>query len=595
MTQYRNLVEVNHNELMTPLNVNGLFGWLHALPTHSQSDIAVLICPALTLDSFDLHQPLRVLADGLAAAGYPTMRFNYPDIGDSIDIVNSQHWGKEHLEAWQQSIHEAADWLRGSTGARHLVFCGLRIGATLATLAAEQRNDVAGLILLAPVLRGRSYLRQLWIEAGMQNGPVPPLSEGLDFDELHLSAETVRLISQVDLRHANLPSGQPIAIFAKPDSKLLIECVEAWTNKGAEVTRIGFEGLEPIIRDYVESEHPSADTSGIIDWLRQAVPAGPSRIPRTSIPACAPLRSPGCIETPLRFGPNSRLFGILCRPDQNPREMAVIITNSGRVPHYGFGRFGVEFARRLAAEGVTSLRMDFAGLGDSLGPVGKENLVSALFETDRTPDISAAIDALERLGHRRIAIYGSCAGAYHAFHAALADQRVGTLLLVNLPLFIWREGETVTFARQRTFPFSHYLRMLTNQRGWSRLLRGEFNSIGLLRGQLDQLCRRVLATPLQLLGLQLGRSSSESFASNAMATLSRRRTKTLFLFAPDEVGIHAFEQSFGPRGIWQRHFADVSMQIVPEFDHNLGRRSARRIAAALMVEFLSSAYNLTKS
>ena len=43
---------------------------------------------------------------------------------------------------------------------------------------------------------------------------------------------------------------------------------------------------------------------------------------------------------------------------------------------------------------------DFAGLGDSLGPPGKEDIISHAF-ADRTSDIRAMVDALEKLGFQR--------------------------------------------------------------------------------------------------------------------------------------------------------------------------------------------------
>ena len=47
-----------------------------------------------------------------------------------------------------------------------IVLVGLRFGAILATVVAADRTDVAGLVLLAPVRRGRSYMRQLIMEGG---------------------------------------------------------------------------------------------------------------------------------------------------------------------------------------------------------------------------------------------------------------------------------------------------------------------------------------------------------------------------------------------------------------------------------------------
>ena len=112
-------------------------------------------------------------------------------------------------------------------------------------------------------------------------------------------------------------------------------------------------------------------------------------------------------------------------------------------PRAGLGRFGVEFARRLAAIGITTLRFDFAGLGDSIGPAGEENMRSDVFENERSGDVSAAIDALEQLGCRRFVVQGICSGAYHALHAAVAETRIEAILMANLPLFLWTKGDSI--------------------------------------------------------------------------------------------------------------------------------------------------------
>jgi len=56
--------------------------------------------------------------------------------------------------------------LRETTGVRDIVLVGLRFGATLAALASQVlRGDetLAGLVLLAPAVAGRNYLRELKI------------------------------------------------------------------------------------------------------------------------------------------------------------------------------------------------------------------------------------------------------------------------------------------------------------------------------------------------------------------------------------------------------------------------------------------------
>jgi dienelactone hydrolase len=569
-----------------PFGLNGLFGWFHSDAGAAKADVAVLICGSLSREALDSYHSLRVMADAFAQAGYPTMRFDYAGSGDSCDIAETLDAPGENWTIWQQNIHDVADDLRRRTGAKRLIFCGLRIGAALAVLAAECRNDVAGLILLAPVLRGRSYLRQLQIEGGSAPGKAAAKGGGLEFHELSFGAKTVDLIGLVDLRRVKLSAGLRAAIFSQTPTRPLSECVSAWAERGLVVDSYGFDGLEPLLCPDTQGYREPAASAEMIDWMKKAVPSQ-SHLAGGGLDADGEgLRLPGCVETALRFGPEDRLFGILSRPDGHLSEAAVIIVNTGRNPRTGVGRFGVEFARRLAAEGITALRFDFAGLGDSIGLAGEENMRSDVFENDRSADISAAIDTLEQLGYRRFMVHGICSGAYHGLHAAATETRIEAVLMANLPLFLWKNGDSIAESKKRSYSLSHYTTRMAGRASWARLLRGESDVIGILKGQMSRLAKLVR---------RLGRKSAETleqdqaaFARKLMAQLSRRQTKTLFLFDPDHAGTYEIQNLFGKGGAGLKAFAGAEIQMVPGLGDAVGEAAARKTAADRMIEFITA-------
>ncbi len=567
---------------MQPVSFDDCFGWLHPSAEKLTSDVAVLICPGLNRDALDSHHCFRLLADEFAAAGYPTLRFNYPGTGDSGDVADGDLWA-----TWLRSVHKAADRLRGWTGARRLILCGLRLGATLATLAAERRDDAVGLILLAPVLRGHSYMTQLFVEARLQSGGREISGDSLELYGLQLNAETVGRIRQVDLRQAKIRAGHQVMIFSQAASRVVTDCASAWTHEGAAVESAGFAGFESLLRYNTEDKAVPVNFATIIGWMRRCFPPAPIPLAHALPPDQVCLQLPGCTEIPLRFGPGERLFGMLCRPMTGDGDRAVIIVNTGRDPHYGLARFGVEFARRLAAEGIASLRMDFGGLGDSVGAAGEETVMSSMFETDRAPDISAAMTALDRLDYRHFTIQGVCAGAYHALHGALADPRISSLLLINMPVFTWRSGDTTELVAHKLVPPSHYLLKLGERNTWHRLLHGKYEFGSILRAQKERLNEHARKKRL-LLDNPPGQAGAQSFAHRAMATLSRRRARTLFLFAPDDRGLRTMAQAFGPGDAGLRAFEGASMQVVAELDHDLSGRLMRRTAADLMIGFLTA-------
>ncbi len=570
---------------MTPVSFAGCFGWLHTPRAVAVGDVAALICQPVGYDALLSHCSLRVLADDLAAAGYPALRFDYPSTGDSCDEDVETAGG--HWKAWRQSVDQAADWLKARTGARRLIVCGLRAGALFASLAASERSDIAGLILLEPVLRGRSYLRQLFIEAQLRTGrPIPP-GVGLVFREFKFSPATVAELSACDLREVRLRPDLKVAIFAQGDMRLTAECAEAWTERGTQVTGFDWEGLEPLLRHNILDENSLADCRRIVSWVRENVPASNTPPAPAVVPAAAELHPAGCSETPLLFGDGGRLFGVLCRPARATPDTVVIIANGGRDPHYGAARHAVYFARRLARAGIASLRMDFAGLGDSLGPPGQENVLSHMFLLSRNGDFAAALDRLEEMGYRRFGAQGLCAGAYHSFHAALTDPRLSMLLLINMPLFTVPEVGALDYLNFREMSPSSSLRKLFRLRSWISLVKRRNELGAILRVQAARLQAQAI-TRLRHLAAALGIIDDPTFAENALAQLCGRGVRTLFLFSRDDGDIDAFKQEFGNPDKALRRYPGATWHIVRELDHDLTLFDGRAIAENVMINFVKA-------
>ncbi len=575
---------------MTPIAFDGCTGWLHRRHDAETGSIAILLCPALNHDALNSHHAMRLLADQMAEAGYPTMRFDYPSTGDSVDLdtLHKEH-GSELSEIWVNSIILAADFLLRVTGARKLIFCGLRIGATLAAMAAQGRNDIVGFVFLAPVLKGQSYLRQIWIESKLQNEASDSMQNGITFQELSFNAATVRAMGRFDLRQWIAPSSADIAIFSQTENNLLNECCRNWSESGARASCFNFEGLEPMLSLNIEDEKPTPRFNSILDWLRENLPPSAASTVGFDESIRSSQISQTYIETPVFFGGEKQLFGVVCEGNPVSTEHIVLIVNPGRDPRHAPGRFSVEFARLLAKDGISSFRFDFAGLGDSPGPAGKETELSPVFDLDRSADISAAIDMVEKTGYRHIFVYGLCSGAYHALRAALAEPRITGLLLVNLPFFDWNGGErAVDFIRHKNKTPQYFIRELFKLRSWkdARHKLGKFESV--LRGQLHRLATLIkTASWLPTTWRDLLAGGTLTIGQRNITTLSQRGVQTLFLFGQDDLGLDAFKQEFGGD---LAGFADregVTFTVLSDFDHLVANKVSRCKAAQAMIGFLT--------
>ena len=498
---------------MVPVSFDGCFGWLHS-STSLGKNTAVVLCSGLKSDHLAGYRSLRLLADALAEKGFPTLRLDYPGTGNSYDPAVADYW-----TTWQHSIHRAADWLRHTCPVDRIVLVGLRFGAILATVVAADRTDVAGLVLLAPVRRGRSYIRQLIMEGG------PAVDGSIDAGRVQLSTDTVQAINRIELRRVALPPGLKVALFSP--GLAAADCGSIWARAGLDVASWDFTGLEPMLRPTFTNHEPPAAIEPIVRWLNSGFPKHASAAPTIILPEAA-ITSGYYTEEPVFFGPNRSLFGILCCAHDQQSPVVVMMGNSSGDPHCS--NASVDLARHLATGGVTSLRFDFHGVGES---ASSNQIGTHVFEVDRRPDFAAALDALADLGYRQFATYGLCSGAYHAYHGAMADPRVTYSFLVNLPFFQWVEGFPVEdLVLDKRQPM-RVIGRLPTQSFWSyvvfKLTQREFR----LRERFDHLWNRFCRPP--------------SFIRDTAQVTNRpsHPVNMLFLVSEDDVSIDVLERTFG--------------------------------------------------
>ena len=107
--------------------------------------------------------------------------------------------------------------------------------------------------------------------------------------------------------------------------------------------------------------------------------------------------------------------------------VACLMLNMGANHRGGPHRINVKLAHRLASLGMTSLRMDLAGLGDS-GPASS----AERYLVQGIKDLQAGMDLLEaKFGIRRFVVVGLCSGTAHAMGLAVADSRVAGILMFD--------------------------------------------------------------------------------------------------------------------------------------------------------------------
>ncbi|MCH2000030.1 alpha/beta hydrolase, partial [Achromobacter xylosoxidans] len=117
-----------------------------------------------------LHKLVRSIAEHLADRGFPVLRFHYPASGDSL----GDEQDPERFENMLASVRHAVRTLRDNAVLDGLTLIGVRAGAPLALLASDGLSGITRFIALAPVVRGRSYVRELSLVAQRWLDNLPP-------------------------------------------------------------------------------------------------------------------------------------------------------------------------------------------------------------------------------------------------------------------------------------------------------------------------------------------------------------------------------------------------------------------------------------
>jgi alpha-beta hydrolase superfamily lysophospholipase len=433
-----------------------VFVTLHRSPLEVARDTAVILAPPFGWDEVCSYRSLRAWAGLLAQAGYSTARLSLPSTGDSGGRARDP----DRVGAWTGSIDAAARWIVAETGAGRVATVGIGLSAILAVLATAGGASVDQLVLWGAHPRGRALVRQLRAFSKLETSrffegldPPPPLPDGeLEAGGFLLSADTVRQLEAIDLTAVGLSAARPLrALLLERDGITVDQQLrEHFESAGTEVTVAPGPGYGAMTSHPQQARPPLEVISRLTAWLDHS--AQPARV---AAPLAAP--APGAVssaeiglrgvaavrETPVSIPqPFGSLSGVLVEPLQRPRhQLRMVLLNAGAVRRIGPSRMWVELARRWAARGLPTLRLDVEGIGDADGDETPYTDDGGLYVPALVPQVQSAIDFLQaRVDGERFVLAGLCAGAYWAFHAGLRDPRVCAALMVNPRALIWDTG-----------------------------------------------------------------------------------------------------------------------------------------------------------
>ena len=291
-------------------------------------------------------------------------------------------------------------------------------------------------------------------------------------------------------------------------------------------------------------------------------------------------------ERPLVFPCNdSLLYGILSVPEKTGARGVLIVVGG---PQYRVGshRQFTLLARHLAADGVTVLRFDYRGMGDSEGEL-------RTFE-DLEDDLRCAIDKfLEEVPSlNELVIWGLCDAASAALFYAYRDKRITGLVLLN-PWVRTDQGAAQTYLKH------YYLARFFEREFWSKVWNGRFNyskatqSLAKMVAQAFSGRKRIAASVKNKKDKETGFDRScdpANLPERMLDGLSHFRGKILLITSGNDLTAQEFLNLANNSRKWKKLLSSsrISRLNLPEANHTFSRQEWREKVAVWTSEWIHS-------
>ncbi|ANG62527.1 hydrolase 1, exosortase A system-associated [Marinobacterium aestuarii] len=254
--------------------------------------------------------------------------------------------------------------------------------------------------------------------------------------------------------------------------------------------------------------------------------------------------------------------------------VGVVIVVGGPQYRVGSHRQFVHLARALASQGISVLRFDVTGMGDSSGE-------KKAFD-DLDADIAAAVNCFQQ--HcpelESIVLWGLCDGASAALIYAHRDPRLAGLVLLNP----WLENRQAKAQAQ----VSHYYRRRFLDPGfWRKLKQGKGNLVGSVWEFVCTLWQALIGDK----GAAKAKESSDNcYQQRMFEGLNKYPGRVLLVLSGNDLTAKTFSRQLAQDAAWAQLVEErsVSRVCLDSADHTFSTRQAKDWVARQTQIFVTS-------
>jgi len=278
-----------------------------------------------------------------------------------------------------------------------------------------------------------------------------------------------------------------------------------------------------------------------------------------------------------------QLVAIIHKPKQASRRGVMIIVGG---PQYRVGshRQFILLARALAKAGISVMRFDYRGMGDSQGSR------RTFYQIEK--DIKIAIDEFFKHEQtlKELVILGLCDAVSASLLYAYKDPRITGLVLLN-PWIRTEESMVKTYIKH------YYLARLLDRATWKGIANGQYNLVAAVTSFLNMFSKMLLNWNS---GKQLNKQSNEyneKTQNSNMALpekmydgLKRFTGHTLFILSGNDLTAAEFKDLVKGSPKWQSLLenANTTKHELLEANHTFSKREWRDQVATWTIKWIKT-------